>query len=253
MENNKMGAFLQTLRKERGLTQLQLATEMNVTHQSVSKWENGDSLPDILMLSALAKFYHMSVDELLNGEHKVDVIKKGNRTSNPFLISRLITSIIILLSLFLSYISETGRLGDYLPLDQYDPWNMKDSTITTDIRGFNLIFNANSLNIYTGGAWLIFLALIGLLGIFATGVYVLYIKHQDFLFIKTDVYKKIKLIFTVITLLGFLILLTGAIFNSMGEISINMGLFVGLFFTLGLFGIDLLENKSSNYKNGIHD
>ncbi len=44
MDNRKIGLFLQGLRTEKNMTQLELANLLNVTHQSVSKWENGDSI-----------------------------------------------------------------------------------------------------------------------------------------------------------------------------------------------------------------
>jgi transcriptional regulator with XRE-family HTH domain len=218
---------------------------MNVTHQSVSKWENGDSTPDIFTLSALAKFYQIKVDEILNGERELVAVTKNNPIlpSNPFLIGRLMISILTFLSLFLFYISESGKLGDYLPLDQYDPWGMKDSIITTDIRGFHLIFNTNRISIYSSGAWIIFLALIGLIGILGICFYFIYIKQKDFYFLKTELYNKLKVILTLSLLLGYLLILIGAIFNIMGDIKINIGLILGLILTLVFFVIDFLEKR----------
>ena len=58
---------LQFLRARRGLTQEQLAEEFGVSPQAVSKWENGASCPDILILPQLADFFGITVDELLRG------------------------------------------------------------------------------------------------------------------------------------------------------------------------------------------
>src|SRR5512139_216366 len=68
IESRKTGAYISRLRKERNWTQMQLADRLNVTHQAVSRWENGDSLPDIAILVNLAQVFEVSVDELLNGE-----------------------------------------------------------------------------------------------------------------------------------------------------------------------------------------
>lgn len=68
MNNLKIGSFLQALRKTKGLTQAELAEYFEISSKTVSKWECGDSLPEIPMLKALADFYDVSVDEILNGE-----------------------------------------------------------------------------------------------------------------------------------------------------------------------------------------
>ena len=60
------------LRQEKKLTQKQLATFIGVTKGSVSKWENKQSLPDILMLPRLAAFFNISIDELLGYEPQLD-------------------------------------------------------------------------------------------------------------------------------------------------------------------------------------
>ncbi len=52
-------------RKEKGITQEQLAEHMGVSKAAVSKWESGQSYPDILLLPELATFFNVSVDELL--------------------------------------------------------------------------------------------------------------------------------------------------------------------------------------------
>ena len=61
----KISENLQMLRKERGLTQEQLAEIFGVTNQSISKWELGLSCPDIKMLPKIAEFYSVTIDELV--------------------------------------------------------------------------------------------------------------------------------------------------------------------------------------------
>ena len=60
-----IGHKIQELRKQKGITQEELAAELGVTAAAVSKWENGYTLPDILMLCALADFFGVTTDELL--------------------------------------------------------------------------------------------------------------------------------------------------------------------------------------------
>lgn len=58
------GQKLNTLRKEFGFTQDEVASKLGVTPQAVSKWENDLSCPDIMLLPKLAQLYHISIDEL---------------------------------------------------------------------------------------------------------------------------------------------------------------------------------------------
>lgn len=56
------------LRTQRGMSQDELAERIMVTRQAVSRWENGQSMPDILLLPQLASFFDVTVDELLGYE-----------------------------------------------------------------------------------------------------------------------------------------------------------------------------------------
>lgn len=60
-----LGKNISALRRERGVTQEDLAAELGVTAAAVSKWEHGYTLPDILMLCALADYFRVTTDELL--------------------------------------------------------------------------------------------------------------------------------------------------------------------------------------------
>lgn len=70
MENieNKFASNLVALRKEKGLTQSQLAEKFNYTDKTISKWENGDALPDSQTLFALSQFFGVSMDSLYSGD-----------------------------------------------------------------------------------------------------------------------------------------------------------------------------------------
>ena len=75
MDSNKMGAFIAQVRKERGLTQLELAQKINVTDKAVSKWERGVGFPDIKIIEALAEALGVSVSELMNGERMENAVR----------------------------------------------------------------------------------------------------------------------------------------------------------------------------------
>lgn len=66
----KTGRFIMNKRKELGLTQQQLAAKLNVSYQAVSKWENGQTYPNIEVLSSLANVLKVSVDDILAGSEK---------------------------------------------------------------------------------------------------------------------------------------------------------------------------------------
>lgn len=60
-----IGVKIKLLRKKKRITQVQLAKELNVTPQAVSKWENGVSTPDIRLLIPISEFFGVTVDYLL--------------------------------------------------------------------------------------------------------------------------------------------------------------------------------------------
>jgi transcriptional regulator with XRE-family HTH domain len=65
-----LGKKISALRKSKGMTQEQLASEMKVSPQAVSKWENDIACPDIALLPQLAALFQVTVDELLSAEPK---------------------------------------------------------------------------------------------------------------------------------------------------------------------------------------
>ena len=68
MDQIKIGAFIAALRKEQGLTQRQLAEELNISDKTVSKWETGKGLPEVSLMLPLCERLGISVNELLSGE-----------------------------------------------------------------------------------------------------------------------------------------------------------------------------------------
>ncbi len=70
MDLVKTGKFLQELRKEKGLTQEQLAEQMGVARRTVSRWETGSNMPDLDILTDLSDLYAVDLREILNGERK---------------------------------------------------------------------------------------------------------------------------------------------------------------------------------------
>ncbi len=79
MDQKKVGNFLKNLRKEKELTQEQLAQRFNVSNRSVSRWETGSNLPDISMVVEIADFYGVDVREIIDGERKSELMKEEVR------------------------------------------------------------------------------------------------------------------------------------------------------------------------------
>ena len=68
MNQEKIGKFIAQLRKERNMTQQELANKLNITDRAISKWENGRGMPDIYFIREVANLFQVSEKELLNGE-----------------------------------------------------------------------------------------------------------------------------------------------------------------------------------------
>ena len=76
MDQIKIGTFLKTLRKEKNITQEQLAEQLGVSNRTVSRWETGSNMPDISLLTESAEFYDVSIPELIYGERKSENMRE---------------------------------------------------------------------------------------------------------------------------------------------------------------------------------
>jgi len=111
MKQEMIGKFISSCRKEKGLTQRQLAEKLNITDRAVSKWETGKSVPDASIMLDLCEILGITVNELLSGERitmenyqkKVDEniieMKKENETVNKAARAGFGVTLVILLVL----------------------------------------------------------------------------------------------------------------------------------------------------------
>lgn len=105
MDKYKFGEFIYSQRKKLGYTQDELGRKLKVTNKAVSKWETGETLPDIQLLEELARVLNVTLDELLTGvkpePEKVLVDHKKKQRIILFITSLffLITTIILLITL----------------------------------------------------------------------------------------------------------------------------------------------------------
>ena len=76
MDQIKIGAFLKELRREKGITQEQLADELGVSGRTISRWETGSNMPDISLLVEIAEFFDVSIPEIIKGERKSEDMRE---------------------------------------------------------------------------------------------------------------------------------------------------------------------------------
>lgn len=110
---------IQTLRKEKGLTQEQFADMLFVSRTAVSKWENGRGMPGMDSLKMIAKVFEISIDELLCAEEIITVAEnENNRNINRFALQiDSIFNLAVVLSFFLPlYKAEADGLFYSVPL-----------------------------------------------------------------------------------------------------------------------------------------
>lgn len=107
------------LRQQKGMTQLELAERLNYSDKAVSKWEHGDSLPDITVLVELADLFGVTLDTLVRGEEHTPVPPQTDNTrlrrhSIITIVSILLVFFICLLTFVLFCIISGGRLCPWI-------------------------------------------------------------------------------------------------------------------------------------------
>lgn len=79
MDQKKVGSLLRELRKEKDLTQAQLAEHFNVSDRTISRWENGSNMPDLSLLIEIADFYDVDIREIFDGERKSEKMNQEEK------------------------------------------------------------------------------------------------------------------------------------------------------------------------------
>lgn len=82
MDLNKTGKFIVLIRKEKGLTQRELAEKLNLSEKTISKWERGVGFPDISLILPLCKCLEIDAKELMTGERLQDKQYRINAENN---------------------------------------------------------------------------------------------------------------------------------------------------------------------------
>lgn len=140
MNQEKTGKFISKLRKEKNMTQMELADKIGVTDRAISKWENGRGMPDLSLLIPLCEILNISVNELLSGERieKDDYrekseeniistieyterkIKKNKKTFKFFIFAVFA----VVLSLILMFFTDVRRMNQNRPV-VFSTWGYK--------------------------------------------------------------------------------------------------------------------------------
>ena len=90
MDTLKIGKFIAKMRKEKNMTQEDLAKILGVTNKTISRWENGNYMPDLSLLKPLSEVLDISLNELLSGEKDINIQKADENISNITNYSNLI-------------------------------------------------------------------------------------------------------------------------------------------------------------------
>ena len=108
MKKQTFGMMISSLRKERGMTQLELAEKMGVTDKAVSKWERDLSFPDINSIPKLAEVFEISVDELM----QVKTATKENMNKNKIneIVDTVLKGVGIAMGIAVTVLSVLGEL-----------------------------------------------------------------------------------------------------------------------------------------------
>jgi len=122
MKQEKIGTFIAETRKQRGMTQKELAEKIGISDKTVSKWECGNSIPDIIYLEALCDSLDIKVNELLSGERLTDksysekaeenimaLIKENESNKKGSLLQLLLGIVLTLAALLCMFFCGEGR------------------------------------------------------------------------------------------------------------------------------------------------
>ena len=124
MNQIDIGKFIADCRKEKGLTQAQLAEKLNITDRAVSKWETGKSMPDSSIMLELSNILGVTVNELLSGEriemnnyeekvseNLIELTKKDENNMNKNVVISIIYTITMAIAIMVCFICDISIFG----------------------------------------------------------------------------------------------------------------------------------------------
>lgn len=128
MDQIKIGKFIQQRRKDKKITQSKLAEKLNVTDRAISKWENGNCLPDVSNISELCKILDISINDLFSGEivdmkdnekvleqNLLEVVRQKEESDKRLLAMEIVIGVLISAIFFtLIFIASFVEMKDWL-------------------------------------------------------------------------------------------------------------------------------------------
>ena len=119
---------LQELRKQKGLTQEELAEKLYVSRTAISKWESGRGYPNIESLRAIAKFFSVTLDDLLSSDEVLTIAEEDNKQKEKlfrdlmFGLLDLCVALLLFLPLFANKTEEAVQSVSLIALDDVQPY-----------------------------------------------------------------------------------------------------------------------------------
>ncbi len=131
MDCTKVGKLLYDLRKEKHMTQKEIADKMNISDKTVSKWERGLGCPDISLLSELSDIFDVNIEKILQGDLSINDTDGGNMKRIKFYVCSACGNIIT--STGLGEISCCGRKLESLQVQEInEEHNMQATQVEND-------------------------------------------------------------------------------------------------------------------------
>ena len=152
MDQNKIGKFIERARKARHLTQQQLADILGVSNTAISKWENGNNLPDISMLEPLSIALKIDMLDLLTAQNSTHTqvskkcVKQRKNRITRVIITIIIAIILLLTTNFLTYYN-CNKTTQKILSEQIQVYKISSSNIDYVVEGY-IIFNNKENLVY---------------------------------------------------------------------------------------------------------
>ena len=178
MNQEKIGKFIAQLRKEKNMTQLELAEKLGITDRAISKWENGRGMPDLSNIQLLCEILDISINELLNGERIKEnqyqekseeiIVDTINYTENKLKKSKtkfvtiFVVIVLIVLSVVLLFNIDITRMRNNEPVffstwgfDYVPPINLEEDKIMLAIENYLVTRNECNSKRYNNEKWFV--------------------------------------------------------------------------------------------------
>ena len=112
MDLQKTGALIAAARKEKGLTQEQLAKQLHISHTTVSKWERGLGFPEVSLLEPLAAALGLTLDQLFKGEEapvKIEQTEETQPTSHHYIKAAVVALVLLAFAMLCGWSGQVNR------------------------------------------------------------------------------------------------------------------------------------------------